>query len=80
MANVNVQLTSHQNWDEVEKNTFAVLGMVTAEGEPRTVCLGEVSDASTDTTTANPSPQSHEARAPDDNQQHQRFVITTEET
>jgi len=31
------QLTSNQVWEEVEKNNFGVLGMVTADGESRTV-------------------------------------------
>jgi uncharacterized pyridoxamine 5'-phosphate oxidase family protein len=31
------QLTSEQVWQEIEKNLFAVLGMVTAQGEARTV-------------------------------------------
>lgn len=31
------QLTSEQVWQEVEKQMFAVLGMVTAEGQARTV-------------------------------------------
>jgi hypothetical protein len=34
---MSLQLTSQQVWDEVEKNSFAVLGMVTAKEEPRTV-------------------------------------------
>lgn len=41
---MNLQLTSQQIWDEVEKNTFAVLGMVTARGEPRTVGIVYVVD------------------------------------
>ena len=41
---MNLQLTSQQIWDEVEKNTFAVLGMVTAKGEPRTVGIVYVVD------------------------------------
>jgi hypothetical protein len=32
-----IQLTSQQVWDAVEKELFAVLGMVTAAGEARTV-------------------------------------------
>jgi hypothetical protein len=32
-----IQLTSQQVWDVVEKELFAVLGMVTAAGEARTV-------------------------------------------
>ena len=44
IANMNLQLTSQQIWDEVEKNAFAVLGMVTAKGEPRTVGIVYVVD------------------------------------
>jgi general stress protein 26 len=32
-----LQLTSEQVWQEIEKELFAVLGMVTAQGESRTV-------------------------------------------
>lgn len=32
-----IQLTTDQVWQEIEKNLFAVLGMVTAKGEARTV-------------------------------------------
>lgn len=32
-----LQLTSEQVWEEIEKELFAVLGMVTAQGESRTV-------------------------------------------
>lgn len=42
--NMSLQLTSQQIWAEVEKNTFAVLGMVTAKGEPRTVGIVYVVD------------------------------------
>jgi nitroimidazol reductase NimA-like FMN-containing flavoprotein (pyridoxamine 5'-phosphate oxidase superfamily) len=41
---MNPQLTSQQIWDEVKKNTFAVLGMVTVKGEPRTVGIVYVVD------------------------------------
>jgi len=34
---MSLQLTSQQVWENVEKNNFAVLGMVTAKCEPRTV-------------------------------------------
>lgn len=44
MANMHPQLTSQQIWDEIEKNNFAVLGMVTAKGEPRTVGIVYVVD------------------------------------
>lgn len=40
----NLQLTSEQIWDEVEKNNFAVLGMVTADQEARTVGVSYVVD------------------------------------
>ena len=39
-----LQLTSTQVWDEVERNAFAVLGVVTANGEPRTVGIVYVVD------------------------------------
>ena len=32
-----LQLTSNRVWEEVEKNNFGVLGMVTSKGESRTV-------------------------------------------
>lgn len=32
-----VQLTTEQVWQEIEKNLFGILGMVTAKGEARTV-------------------------------------------
>jgi len=32
-----VQLTSNRVWEEIEKNSFGVLGMVTTKGESRTV-------------------------------------------
>lgn len=32
-----LEKTSNQIWEEIEKNTFGVLGMVTAHGESRTV-------------------------------------------
>lgn len=41
---MSLQLTSNQVWDEVERNAFAVLGMVTANGEPRTVGIVYVAD------------------------------------
>lgn len=44
IANMSLQLTSQQIWDEVEKHTFAVLGVVTAKGEPRTVGIVYVVD------------------------------------
>lgn len=34
---MSIQLTTEQVWQEIEKNLFAVLGMVTAKGEARTV-------------------------------------------
>ena len=34
---MSTQLTSNQVWQEIEKHFFAVLGMVTAKGESRTV-------------------------------------------
>lgn len=34
---MSLQLTSQQVWENVAKNSFAVLGIVTAKGEPRTV-------------------------------------------
>ena len=39
-----VQLTSDQVWQEIEKNLFAVLGMVTSKGEARTVGINYVVD------------------------------------
>lgn len=39
-----LQLTSDQVWAEIEKNFFAVLGMVTAKGESRTVGINYVVD------------------------------------
>ena len=39
-----VQLTSDQVWQEIEKNLFAVLGMVTPKGESRTVGINYVVD------------------------------------
>ena len=39
-----VQLTSDQVWREIEKNLFAVLGLVTAKGEARTVGINYVID------------------------------------
>ena len=41
---MSVQLTSKQVWEEIEKNSFAVLGMVTARNEPRTVGIVYVVD------------------------------------
>ena len=41
---MSLQLTSQQIWEEVEKNTFAVFGMVTAKGEPRTVGIVYIVD------------------------------------
>ena len=41
---MSLHLTSHQVWEHVEKNSFAVLGMVTAKGEPRTVGIVYVVD------------------------------------
>lgn len=41
---MSLQLTSNQVWEEVDRNTFAVLGMVTANGEPRTVGVVYVVD------------------------------------
>lgn len=41
---MSLTLTSEQVWEEVEKNTFAVLGMVTANGEARTVGIVYVAD------------------------------------
>ncbi|MBV7331540.1 pyridoxamine 5'-phosphate oxidase family protein [Chloroflexi bacterium TSY] len=39
-----LQLTSDQIWQEIEKNFFAVLGMVTAKDESRTVGINYVVD------------------------------------
>ena len=41
---MSLQLTSNQVWDEVERHAFGVLGMVTANGEPRTVGIVYVVD------------------------------------
>jgi hypothetical protein len=41
---MSVQLTSEQVWQEIEKNFFAVLGMVTAKEEARTVGINYVVD------------------------------------
>ncbi|MFW2381307.1 MAG: pyridoxamine 5'-phosphate oxidase family protein [Acidimicrobiales bacterium] len=41
---MSVQLTSNQVWDEIDKNSFAVLGMVTKRGEARTVGIVYVVD------------------------------------
>lgn len=41
---MSLQLTSQQVWENVEKNNFAVLGMVTAKGEPRTVGIVYIVD------------------------------------
>jgi uncharacterized pyridoxamine 5'-phosphate oxidase family protein len=39
------QLSSQQVWDEIQQNIFGVLGMVTSEGEARTVGIVYVVDA-----------------------------------
>jgi uncharacterized pyridoxamine 5'-phosphate oxidase family protein len=39
-----VQLTPDQVWQEIEKNVFAILGMVTSQGEARTVGIVYVVD------------------------------------
>ena len=39
-----IQLTSDQDWTEIEKNFFGVLGMVTTSGEARTVGINYVVD------------------------------------
>ena len=39
-----MQLTSSRVWEEIEKNTFGVLGMVTPKGESRTVGIVYVVD------------------------------------
>ncbi len=41
---MNLHLTPQQIWDEVEKHNFAVVGTVTAKGEPRTVGIVDVVD------------------------------------
>lgn len=41
---MSLHLTPHQVWENVEKNSFAVLGMVTAKGEPRTVGIVYIVD------------------------------------
>ena len=41
---MSLQLSSNQVWKEIERNSFAVLGMVTAKGEPRTVGIVYVVD------------------------------------
>lgn len=41
---MSLQLTSNQVWNEVERNAFGVLGVVTAKGEPRTVGIVYVVD------------------------------------
>ena len=39
-----LQLTSDQVWQEIDKHFFAILGMVTAKGESRTVGVNYVVD------------------------------------
>lgn len=39
-----LQLTSNQVWEEIEKNGFGVLGMVTSTGESRTVGISYLVD------------------------------------
>jgi uncharacterized pyridoxamine 5'-phosphate oxidase family protein len=41
---MSLQLTSNQVWEEVARNSFGVLGMVTPNGEPRTVGIVYVVD------------------------------------
>lgn len=41
---MSVQLSSNQVWEEVEKNSFGVLGVVTPKCEPRTVGIVYVVD------------------------------------
>lgn len=41
---MSLQLSSNQVWEEVEKNSFGVLGMVTLNGEARTVGIVYVVD------------------------------------
>ncbi len=41
---MSLQLSSDQVWEEIEKNSFGVLGVVTAKGEPRTVGIVYVVD------------------------------------